>query len=390
MKILVVGLGECGGRIADEFVKLNKRARHQLGIEIVTGAFAVNTDAADLSSLKTIRDDFQHRILIGGRNTGGHGVGKINDLGAAAAREDGDKIIDAMRTAQHFYQTNAFLLIAGVAGGTGSGAMPIVAQMIRERYPEKPIYAMAVLPFAHEEENEERAVYNAATSLKSTYRVVDAVFLIDNQRYIKKDFSLRSNLAAINALIVAPFYHLLCAGEERKQKRIGTKMVDAGDIIQSLSGWTLIGYGKSQLPLFWWFDFFLRNYMKKSAATHRGIQALDQAISELSVKCAPHDARRAIYLISGPAREMSLDLVKQLSDHLKGLSPQAVIRNGDYPREKGLIDITLIMSELLTVDKVRTYYEKATGIINAAKERRGEFRGKLEETDELTKDIPLL
>jgi hypothetical protein len=130
--------------------------------------------------------------------------------------------------------------------------------------------------------------------------------------------------------------------------------------------------------------------MKKSAATHRGIQALDQAISELSVKCAPHDARRAIYLISGPAREMSLDLVKQLSDHLKGLSPQAVIRNGDYPREKGLIDITLIMSELLTVDKVRTYYEKATGIINAAKERRGEFRGKLEETDELTKDIPLL
>jgi cell division GTPase FtsZ len=45
MKIVVIGLGQCGGRIADEFAKLNNKAKRQRGIEIVTGAFAVNTDA---------------------------------------------------------------------------------------------------------------------------------------------------------------------------------------------------------------------------------------------------------------------------------------------------------------------------------------------------------
>jgi len=37
MKLVVIGLGQCGGRIADEFARLNARARIQRGIEIVTG-----------------------------------------------------------------------------------------------------------------------------------------------------------------------------------------------------------------------------------------------------------------------------------------------------------------------------------------------------------------
>ncbi len=47
MKLMVIGFGQCGGRIADAFAKLNRRARSRRGIEIITGAFAVNTDAAD-------------------------------------------------------------------------------------------------------------------------------------------------------------------------------------------------------------------------------------------------------------------------------------------------------------------------------------------------------
>jgi len=390
MKVVVVGLGECGGNIADEFARLDSRARRQRGIEIITDAFAVNTDTADLSGLQTISSDYQHRILFGDRRTGGHGVGKINELGAEIAREDGDKIIDAIRTVPHFFETDAFLLIAGVAGGTGSGSMPIVAQMIRERYLDKPIYALAVLPFAHEEEAEERSVYNTATSLKSIYQIVDATFLIDNQRYIRKDFSLGNNLAKINSLIVEPFYNLLCAGEEKKPKYIGARVVDAGDIIQSLAGWTIIGYGKSQLPSFRWFDFFLKNFLKKSTETHRGIQAMDEAISELSVKCAPSDSRRALYLITGSAKEMNMDLVKELADYLKDFSPQAVIRNGDYPRGRGLIDVTLILSEFTFLEKLKDYYRKASAIVRGLKGKREEFEGKLREMGDLSKDIPTL
>jgi cell division GTPase FtsZ len=82
LKIAVIGLGQCGGRIADEFARMNSRAHAHRGMEIITGTFAVNTDAADLSGLSSINKDFRHRILIGGRKTGGHGVGKINEFGA--------------------------------------------------------------------------------------------------------------------------------------------------------------------------------------------------------------------------------------------------------------------------------------------------------------------
>ena len=51
MKLVVIGFGQCGGRIVDMFARLNGRAHAERGIEIVTGAFAVNTDAADLSGL---------------------------------------------------------------------------------------------------------------------------------------------------------------------------------------------------------------------------------------------------------------------------------------------------------------------------------------------------
>ncbi len=389
MKLVVVGFGQCGGRIADEFARLNKRARGQRGTEIIIGAFAVNTDAADLSGLQTIRPDYQHRILIGGRRTGGHGVGKINELGAEVAREDGDKVIDALRTAQRFFETDAFLLIAGVAGGTGSGALPIVTQMIKDRYMDKPVYAMTVLPFTHEETTEERTIYNAATCLKSIYPVADAIFLTDNQRFVRKDFSLRNNLSQINALMVEPFYNLLCAGEETRRRHIGARMIDAGDIIQSLVGWTVIGYGKTQLPLFRFFSFG-RNFRKKSTETHRGIQAMDEALSELSVKCNPAESGRALYLVSAPVKEMNMDLVKDLGEYLRDMTPEAVIRNGDYPREKSVIDVTLVLSELGAVEKVKTYYEIATQFIHAAKGREKQAESKLREIEDVAKDIPSL
>ena len=156
MKLVVIGLGQCGSRIADEFARLNKLAISQRKTEICPGIFAVNTDATDLSGLRTIKSDFQHRILIGGRKTGGHGVGKINEVGAEIAREDADKVVDALRSSKNFYETDAFLLIASTGGGTGSGSLPILVQHVKDRYADKPVYAMAVLPFDHEQENEER------------------------------------------------------------------------------------------------------------------------------------------------------------------------------------------------------------------------------------------
>jgi cell division GTPase FtsZ len=390
MKLVVVGLGQCGGRIADEFAKLNDRAHGRRGMNIITGAFAVNTDAADLSGLSCISKDHRHRILIGGRKTGGHGVGKINELGAEIAKEDADKIVDAIRTTKGFFETDAFLLIAGSAGGTGSGAISVLTQFLKERYIDKPIWDLVVLPFEHEESTEERTVFNVATCLKSCYSVADAVFIVDNQRYVRKDSSIQSNISKINGMIVEPFYNLLCAGEEKKSKYIGAKLLDAGDIIQTVVGWTVIGYGKTMAPLFKLPMSSKTDFRKKGSEIQKGIQAMDEAISELSLKCNPADCRRALYLVSGPAKEMNMDMVKEIGDYMRDIAPEAIIRNGDYPRERGLVDVTVLLSELSDVEKVRDYYVRSTDLIPEFKKRQEETDDKLKALDDVSKDIPSL
>jgi cell division GTPase FtsZ len=390
MKIIVVGFGQCGGRIADEFARLNRRAHVQRGIDIIANASAVNTDVADLSGLTGIKPDYQHRILIGGRKTGGHGVGKINELGAEIAKEDGDKIIETIRAGKRFVEADAFLLIAGAAGGTGSGSLPVITQLIKERYVDKPVYNLIVLPFEHEESTEERTIYNAATCLKSAYLVADAVFLVDNQRYVMKDASLRSNLSKINSLIAEPFYNLLCAGEEKKPQYIGAKILDAGDIIQTLTGWTAIGYGRSEISLGKKILARTRDFRNKASEAQKGTQAMDQAVTGLSLRVNPVDSKRALYLVSAPPKEMNVDLIKELGTYLKSLTPEAVIRSGDYPREKGVLDITVILSELSDVEKVRNYFTKTISLITALKKRQEGIEDKYRGIEVTLKDIPSL
>jgi len=332
VKLLVIGCGQCGGRIADEFTRLNLRARVQRGINIISDALAVNTDIADLSGLIYIKPDYQHRILIGAQRTSGHGVGKINEFGAQLAREDGDKVIETIRTSPRFSETDAFLLIAGAAGGTGSGAIPVLTQQLKERYIEKPLYNLIVLPFWYEEMTEERAIYNVGTCLKSAYLVADAVFLVDNQRYLREKRSIRNNIAKINSAVVTPFYNLLCAGEETNRKYIGARVIDAGDIVQTLAGWTVIGYGKGRIPRIR-FPFGEKlDFREKATETQMGVQVMNEATSALSLKCKPTDANKALYLVTSPAKEMSMGLVKELSTSLKNIATEAIIRSGDYPR----------------------------------------------------------
>jgi tubulin-like protein CetZ len=389
VKLVVVGLGQCGGRIADEFARLDGRARTQRGINIITGCFAVNTDASDLLGLTSIGKDHHHRILIGGRKTGGHGVGKVNELGAEIAKEDSDKIIDNLRSIKRFFETDAFLLIAGTAGGTGSGAVSIVAKYLKERYFDKPVWTLLVLPFEHEELTEERTVFNVATCLKSCYSVADAVFLADNQRYVRKDSSIQSNLSKINNMIVAPFYNILCAGEEKKTKHIGSKLLDAGDIIQTVVGWTAIGYGKTLSPVFK-LPNLGNDFRKKGTDIQKGIRAMDEAISELSMKCNPAEARRALYLVSGPPKEMSIDMVKEIGIYMRDIAPEAIIRNGDYPRDNGVVDVTLLFSEFADLEKVRNYYIRSSDLIPEFKRRQEDAEDKLKSLEDASKDIPSL
>jgi hypothetical protein len=185
---------------------------------------------------------------------------------------------------------------------------------------------------------------------------------------------------------VSPFYDLLCAGEENKSQRVGSKTLDAGDIIQTLAGWTVIGRGSSKLG---GFKIGNTDFRQKNVETHKGIQAMDAAIADLSTKVQPKDAGRAMYLVSAPHKEIHLDLVKDIGDWLKDLAPNAVIRNGDYPVGNTL-DVTLILSELSDMEIVRNYYTKSRDLLPIIKLRQEEVRIKLKGIDDAGKDIPTL
>ena len=390
MKLLVIGMGQCGGRIADQFARIGRKARRERGIEVIIDAYAVNTDVADLSGLAHVKTDYQHRITIGGRKTGGHGVGKINDLASEIAREDADKVIDAIRRAKRFYESDAFLLAASTAGGTGSGSIPVIAQALKTRYIDKPVYTLLVLPFEHEESTEVRTIYNTATCLKSVSSVADAVFLVDNQRYIKKDNTLRNNIFKINELIVEPFYDLLCVGEEKKAKYIGSRLVDAGDIIQTLSGWSVLGYGKSQLPLLRSPLVQKVNFRRKSSEIHKGIQTMDAAVSELSLECNPADSSKAMYLLAAPEKEMNMNLVKEMGDSLRTMAPEALIRYGDYPRRGRLLTVTVILSQLREVKKVKDYYSAFSEITARNDKVENEIEAGIEKLADASSAVPSL
>jgi len=101
---------------------------------------------------------------------------------------------------------------------------------------------------------------------------------------------------------------------------------------------------------------------------------MDEAISGLSLKCNPVDSKRALYLVSAPAKEMNMDLIKELGTYLKTLAPEAVIRTGDYPRERGSLDVTVILSELSDSEKIRNYFSRTLNLIAALRRDTREWK----------------
>jgi tubulin-like protein CetZ len=351
MKLVVFGFGRAGGRLADEFARIDKNAGGSRGLNIVTDTFAVDTDTTDLTALKYVKVDYQHRILVGARQASGRGLAGNNQLGAEIARNSTDTLLDALRADRRIFEADVFLIVAGGAGGTGSGGAAIAAKAIRERYATTPIYAMVTLPFRDEVRAETPAAHNTAICLKSLYSVADAVILQDNQKYAQREPGLRDNWDALNQLMVAPFYNLLCVGEEKNHRYVGAKILDAGDLIQVFNGWTAVGRATLPLPRF--------NLMrKKKLPEGRGVMSIDDAINALSVHCRTVDAARAAYLVTGPPGQMDVTLVKEIGTHLRDLTAHALIRDGDYPRQRNEMELVVVLSNLSNVEAVREYYQQ--------------------------------
>ena len=155
--IKVIGVGGGGGNAVQHMV-----ARNVDGVDFVTA----NTDAQALKSLDT-----QTTLQIGSGITKGLGAGANPEVGRAAAMEDRDRIAEVLSGADMVFIT------AGMGGGTGTGAAPIVAEIAREM----DILTVAVVtkPF-----NFEKRTDVAEQGIVELSQHVDSLITIPNEKLL--------------------------------------------------------------------------------------------------------------------------------------------------------------------------------------------------------------
>jgi cell division GTPase FtsZ len=389
MKLAVIGLGQCGCNIADSFYNLNSYSESFFNrrIEILTDTYAINTDETDLGSFKHIPKDKSHRILIGTMSAFGHGVGKINTDAAGIIKASNAVVVDAILRSPKFHESDAILVIASGGGGTGSGTVGWVCKMLKE-YSDKPVYAMVVLPFAFEEKgNISYAVINTATCVNTVTRYADATFLFDNEFHRKMGTSLMDNIADINEELALNFYDLCCAGEEKKTKYVGSKVIDAGDIKQSLEGLSVIGRGEVKLPMFRWQKGTYRQEIKDNSQV---FTALRQAETNLGLGVDLQHARKILVLITSPKDYLTTNVMEEIFGYLQRKAPNAVVRIGDYPRRDREVSATLIVSQLVKISRLERLFLQADSILKKQEQVSLQTDAEIELMRELNRKIPTL
>ena len=157
VQIKVVGVGGGGGNAVNRMVAAGVK-----GVEFI----AINTDKAALFLSRA-----DQKIQIGNNTTSGMGAGGNPENGRAAAEESRDEITAAIRSADMIFIT------AGMGGGTGTGAAPVVAQIAKELG----ILTVGIVtkPFAFEGK---KRMTQAEEGIANLTEQVDSIIVIPNER----------------------------------------------------------------------------------------------------------------------------------------------------------------------------------------------------------------
>ena len=204
MRVFFIGFGQAGGKIVDMFIEQDKKAPTRSFRGIV-----VNTARTDLMGLDNI--ELKDRILIGQTVVKGHGVGTDNVTGAKITADEIDSIINTIDN-RGTHDIDAFVICAGLGGGTGSGGTPVLARHLKRIYRE-PVYALGILPAPEEGR---LYSYNAARSLSTLVNEADNTFIFDNSAWKNEGESVRGAYQRLNDEIVRRFGVLFRAGEVSK------------------------------------------------------------------------------------------------------------------------------------------------------------------------------
>ena len=334
-RLVVIGVGGGGTNAVNRMI--------QAGVSNVEFV-AINTDAQALA-----RSDARHRIRIGEKLTRGLGAGGNPSMGQRAAEESQELIYEALRGADMVFVT------AGMGGGTGTGASPIVAGIARD------VGALTVgvvtRPFTFEGQRRARAAEEGINNLKQRVntlitipndkllQVVDKRMPMD-QAFAVADDILRQGIQGISELITEP----------------GLINVDFADVktIMSESGSALMAIGRG-------------------SGDQRAVDAAQMAIASPLLDVSMDGARGVLLNITGSADltlnevQEAAELVSRAADRDANIIFGAVID----PSMGNEVRVTLIATGFdQEAAPARTSYEVRTRrSVPAPEEEARPFRG---------------
>lgn len=299
--IKVIGVGGGGGNALDRMIEVGLK-----GVEFI----AINTDAQDLHYSKSAE-----KIHIGKNATRGLGAGMDPELGRQAAEESKEEIMRVLDGADMVFIT------AGLGGGTGTGAAPVIAELSRS------IGALTIgvvtKPFFFEGSQRNQIALEGLEDLSGN---VDTLITIPNDRLLtlidKKtslleafstvDDVLRQAVQGISDLIVLP----------------GIINVDFADVraIMKNAGSALIGIGKA-------------------SGEDRAMEAARQAINSPLVEVSIDGAKGLLFTIAGGNDIGMAEVSKAAEIITESVDPDAKIIFGavnDQNIQKGELRVTVI------------------------------------------------
>jgi cell division GTPase FtsZ len=325
MKLAMIGFGQAGGKVVDKFVEYDRRT----GSGVVRSAIAVNTAKADLAGLENVPEE--NRVLIGQARVKGHGVGADNELGADIAEEDIDEVQGAIDQVP-VHEIDAFLVVAGMGGGTGSGGAPVLANHLKRIYTE-PVYGLGILPA-----QDEGGIYtlNAARSFKTFVDEVDNLLVFDNDAWRETGESVRGGYDRINEEIVRRFGILFSAGEVREGQAVAESVVDSSEIINTLScgGVSTVGYATETVETAssGLLGRFSDDDLDATETTNRITSLVRKAaLGRLTLPCEVRSTDRSLVVVSGPQDHLNRKGIERGRKWLENETASMEVRGGDYP-----------------------------------------------------------
>lgn len=303
--IKVVGVGGGGGNAVEHML-----AEHIEGVDFI----CANTDAQALknASAKTL-------IQLGEELTKGLGAGANPDVGRKAAEEDRERIRQALEGADMVFIT------AGMGGGTGTGAAPVVAEVARELG----ILTVAVVtkPFGFEGKQRTIAAENGIKQLSDN---VDSLITIPNNKLLSV---LGKNISLVNAFKAANNVLLgAVQGIADLITRPGLINVDFADVrtVMSEMGMAMMGTGNA-------------------SGEERARQAAEAAIASPLLEDVNFSGARGILVNITAGLDMSIGEFEEVGDVVKGfISDDATVVVGTVidPEMSDELRVTVIVTGL--------------------------------------------